>query len=175
MLINTGADPDDAGDDEVDTLGGPGVLGCGLLSIGIAAGDVTNYVADLGLTVTLTNGQFAVEAHVPDDLAAKFAAAALDLKLLLAALPKLIGQVESALRASGAAATGNGKVPLVGDALDAGADVAGQLEDVTQTLVDEIGPVVDAVADPDAGLQSASAEPRLRQPQRHRTVAEARR
>ncbi|MDQ1496619.1 MAG: hypothetical protein QOG69_3102, partial [Actinomycetota bacterium] len=155
VTTSAGTDPVDTTDDTVIALGGPGVLGCGLLSIGIAAGTVTNYVADVGIKVELTNGQFIVTPAIPDDLLARFAAEALDLRLILAALPKLIGQVKDAMRASGAAATGNGKLPLIGDALDAGADVAKKLQDITQTLSDEIGNYVGGLNDPDAGLKSA--------------------
>ena len=81
VTTSTGADPDSTGDDTVVALSGTGVLGCGLLSIGIAAGNVTNYVADLGIKVELSGGQFTVTPAIPDDLVAKFAAAALDLRL----------------------------------------------------------------------------------------------
>ena len=67
------------------------VLGCGLLSIGIAAGSVTNYVADLGI-VELSGGQFTVTPAIPttclDSLQRHSTAP------YLAALPKLIDQVK---------------------------------------------------------------------------------
>ena len=110
-------------------------LGCAAISLGISAGGVTNYAGDLGLTVA---DDFTITPHIPADLGAQLAAAALDLRLIMAALPEIIGSVEDSLRASGAAAAGNNKIPLVGDALDAGADVAGALRQVTQEVVDSI-------------------------------------
>lgn len=123
-------------------------MGCGLISVGVSAGTATNYVADLGLTVDLTAGEFTITPYIPADLAAKFASAALDIRLLLNALPPLLGELKDGLRASGAAAAGNGKLPLIGDALDAGADVAGELQTLTQGLVDLLDPIVSQVSEP---------------------------
>ena len=84
------------------------------------------------------SGQLEITPSIPADLLANLAAQALDLELLLKALPEIIGSVESALRAGASDDAGNAKVPLIGDALDAGADVAGALRDVAQTVVDNI-------------------------------------
>ncbi|MEO6651208.1 MAG: hypothetical protein ABIP17_00950 [Ilumatobacteraceae bacterium] len=116
-------------------------LGCAAISVGIAVKDGTgaiigsNYVADLGLVV---EPDFTITPYIPADLLAQFATAALDWELLLKALPEIIGSVEQGLRATAAGAAGNNKIPIVGDALDAGADVAGELRDVAQQVVDSI-------------------------------------
>jgi Ca2+-binding RTX toxin-like protein len=128
-------------------------LGCAAISLGLKAGSAVNYVADLGLTVDLVGGEFVITPYVPADLLAQFAAAALDFELLLKALPEIIGSVEQALRSSAADAAGNNKIPLIGDALDAGADVAGALRDVAQTVVDNIPPEVYDATDV-AGLKT---------------------
>ena len=154
LLLEDKPEPDP--DVTVDLTG----LGCAAISLGISAGDVTNYAGDLGLTVA---DDFTITPHIPANLAAQLAAAALDLRLILAALPEIIGSVEGALRASGAAAAGNGKVPLIGDALDAGADVAGALRQVTQEVVDSIPPEVyerhDGGRRPDRARRSSSTTP----------------
>ena len=66
-------------------------LGCTAISLGISAGGVTNYAGDLGLTVA---DDFTITPHIPANLAAQLAAAALDLRLIMAALPEIIGSVE---------------------------------------------------------------------------------
>ena len=122
-------------------------LGCGVLSVGIAAGAVTNYVADLGIEV---GEDFTINAVVPADLAAAISVAALDLNLLVAALGELAAEVEVSLRASASSAAGNGSLPFVGDALDAGADVAGAISDAADWLTTNID--LAAISDPAVGL-----------------------
>ena len=137
----------DCGTIVVDTVPDPDTtaaltgLGCAAISVGIAVKDSggniigSNYVADLGLVV---EPDFTITPYLPADLLAQFAAAALDWELLLKALPEIIGSVEQALRASGSEAAGNNKIPIIGDALDAGADIAGTLRDIAQQVVDSI-------------------------------------
>ncbi|MEO6570140.1 MAG: hypothetical protein ABIO83_01190 [Ilumatobacteraceae bacterium] len=132
-------------------------LGCAALSVGLGVGDTSAYVADLGLTIDVVGGEFVITPHIPANLASEFAAAALDFELLLKALPEVIGTVEQALRASGASAAGNNEIPLIGDALDAGADVAGQLRTVAQAVVDAIPPEVYDASDV-GGLTTALQE-----------------
>lgn len=129
ILVTDVPDPDP---DVTADLSG---LGCAAISVGLSAGGTTDYVADLGLVV---NPDFTITPYLPDDLLARFAAAALDWELLLKALPEIIGSVEQGLRATAAGEAGNNKIPIVGDALDAGADVAGTLREVAEQVVDSI-------------------------------------
>ncbi|MDH3540831.1 MAG: hypothetical protein OEP52_12585, partial [Acidimicrobiia bacterium] len=117
-------------------------LGCAAISVGLGVGEASTYVADLGLTVDIVAGEFVITPHIPANLATEFLNAALDIELLLKALPEIIGSVEDGLRATASSAAGNGKIPLIGDALDAGADVAGELRNVAQLIVDNVPPEV---------------------------------
>jgi Ca2+-binding RTX toxin-like protein len=146
VTTSKGADLGDPSDDTVVTLGDSPAIGCGIVSLGVEGGSVTNYVADLGLEV---NNDFTITTAVPDDLLAQFEAAALDLNLLVSALGELASQVEVSLRASASSAAGNGSLPFVGDALDAGADVAGAISDAAAWLTANID--LSAVTNPGPG------------------------
>lgn len=138
IVTDRGPDPVDPSDDTAVALTG---LGCAAISLGLAVKDASgaivgvNYVADLGLVV---EPDFTITPHIPQDLLDQFLAAALDWELLFKALPEIIGSVEQSLRASASTEAGNNKIPLVGDALDAGADVAGALREAAQYIVDTI-------------------------------------
>jgi hypothetical protein len=135
IVIEDVADPDP--DVTADLEG----LGCAAISLGLAVknaqGEIidVNYVADLGLVV---EPDFTITPYIPQDLLDHILAAALDWELLFKALPEIIGSVEQSLRASASTEAGNNKIPIVGDALDAGADVAGALREAAQFIVDSI-------------------------------------
>lgn len=119
-------DPDeDATTDNSETLAGPG---CAKLAIGLNG----TYLGDLGIRI---NGlaPFSADFFLPADLETELLNAVLDWGLLLQALPDLLDKLEAALDGTASDA----KLPLIGDALDAGADI------VNKVNTQFVGPLAD--------------------------------
>ncbi|MFN2539359.1 MAG: hypothetical protein ABR549_14590 [Mycobacteriales bacterium] len=86
------------------------------------------YLGDVGFAASSLTGPFVTA--VPDSLIAKLQSKVLSFEFLLKTLDQLVGQLRDSL--SGAA---NGvKLPVVGDVLDAGANVADKLQSVVSAL-----------------------------------------
>lgn len=98
-----------------------GAAGC--LKVSASLG--STYLKDIGIklnNVDLT-ASGAVDIFTPPDLAAQIGAALLDWDLLLQALPDLLEKLEGTLDGTASGV----KIPLLGDALDGGADVVNKL------------------------------------------------
>lgn len=138
--MNTPATPDNAGDD-TDVKG----VACGRLSLAFKSGSDLDYLSDVAFTTNLpANGDFSVSAHIPDALGDELASKVLSWNTLLNALPELLVRVEEGLRASSGSGPDGGKIPVIGDAMDAGADVVGVINDEVIPLANTIGSTVDA-------------------------------
>ncbi|MBW3668521.1 MAG: hypothetical protein KY443_04835 [Actinobacteria bacterium] len=133
-------------------------MACGRVSLGFVKPDSTvEHLSDVGFAADLTADKkgFTFTTAVPPALTSRLLAYALDWDMLLRALPDLLTRLEEGLEASANSGTGNNKLPIVGDALDAGADIVNKLNTgVVTPTIDAIGPVVDAATTPDE-VQSA--------------------
>ena len=121
-------------------------VACGRLSLGFRSGSSVQYIDDVGFSISglSDGGDFTVATHIPPGFSDKLAARVISWETLLNALPELLARVEEGLRASSGTGPDGGKVPIIGDALDAGADVVGVLNDQVIPLTQSIGGTIDA-------------------------------
>jgi hypothetical protein len=92
-----------------------------------------NFIGDLGLVWPSFSD--APTVLLPDDLGDRIANSAFNLNFLLKALPQLLDDLKSTL----SNANGTHKVPIIGDALDAGANIVDQLKtNIVQPAIDGI-------------------------------------
>ena len=113
---------------------------CAALSMGVEIGNELLYMGDLAFSQDLDGSPPTVSGI--ERLEDRIASAVLDWSLLFKALPEILEDVENTL--SGAA--GDVSVPLVGDALDAGADVAGVLrEEVVKPINENVLPLIEEI------------------------------
>ena len=92
------------------------------------AASIEGYVGDIGARLTTAGG--ALQIATPPDLLTLLASRILDPAFLLEAFRQLVADVAEALKGAGK----DVEVPILGDALDAGADVAGTLESAITDL-----------------------------------------
>ncbi|MDQ1438616.1 MAG: hypothetical protein QOK43_2245 [Acidimicrobiaceae bacterium] len=111
-------------------------VGCARLAVGFGG----HYDGDLGIKITSLS-PFSATPYIPAALQNDLAHAALDWTVLLQALPNLLDRLEATLDGTSA----NTKLPLVGDTLDAGANVVGNLRDHIVTPLANLGQQVNAV------------------------------
>lgn len=141
-------DPTTATDPTTDLEG----LACGRVAVGFVKPDNSvEYLSDVGFEADLAadNKSFTVTPEVPPALTSKLASMILDWDMLLRALPDLLTRLEEGLEASANSGTGNSKLPIVGDALDAGADIVNKVNTgVVTPTIDAIGPVLDTATEP---------------------------
>ena len=121
-------------------------IACGRLSLGFRAGSTIDYIDDVAFAISgiEDDGDITPALHIPDGFADKLAARVISWDTLLNALPELLARVEEGLRASSGTGPDGGKVPIIGDALDAGADVAGVINDEVIPLAQTIGNSIDS-------------------------------
>jgi Ca2+-binding RTX toxin-like protein len=140
-------DPDeDPGTDNSETLEGPG---CAKLALGLN----DTYLGDLGIRVN-SLAPFDADVYTPEDLETAILNALLDWDMLLQALPELLEKLEASLDGTAS----DVKVPLLGDALDGGADVVNRIRTNVVEPVSNLAATVasagdadgDGDADPDA-------------------------
>lgn len=114
----------------------PGVstLDGAVACVRLAAG-IEGYVGDVGARLTTAGGS--LQVATPPDLLTLLASRILDPAFLLEAFRQLVADVAEALKGAGK----DVEVPILGDALDAGANVASKLESAItqlQTSLDQI-------------------------------------
>jgi Ca2+-binding RTX toxin-like protein len=143
-IVNDDGVAEDPEDDPTVNLQG---LACARLSLGVGTPGSVSYAGDVGASFSTNGTTFTPNLVIPQATLNALLANALDIKLLLKAIPELLGKVEAGLRASTSSATGSSKLPFVGDALDAGADVAAKLKQAADAIVDAIPNNVSAAAD----------------------------
>ena len=121
--FSNGGNPEDCGTIQDDEDATPnevpltGNHGCAKLALGLGGA----YLGDLGIEVNGLPSNFRV--ITPANLEERIANALLDWDMLVQAIPRLLEKLEGALDG-----TKNGaKVPLIGDTLDAGADIVGKI------------------------------------------------
>ncbi|HYF61909.1 MAG TPA: hypothetical protein VD886_03795, partial [Herpetosiphonaceae bacterium] len=131
-------DPDGDGGNDPIALSGDGCL---RLSMGLNS----TYLGDLGFVATDITDFDTWHVYVPDDLIDNIGSALLDWNLILQALPPLLDELQNTLE-GGAADT---KLPLIGDALDAGADIVGLINDNIVTPLADLAAQLNAAVDQD--------------------------
>ncbi len=142
---------DDDGDPSTDPVELAGVA-CGKLSLGLIVGNApVDHLGDVGFSVSgiASNGTPNITAVIPQSVLDEISSRALSWDMLLQALPYLLERIEEGLRATAGAGPDGGKVPIIGDALDAGADVVGRFNSEVLPLVNQVAAVLDGI--PDAG------------------------
>ncbi|MPZ74156.1 MAG: hypothetical protein GEU74_13150, partial [Nitriliruptorales bacterium] len=139
-------------------------VACGRLSLGFRSGSNVEYIDDVAFSISALgdDGSFTPATHIPAGFADKLAARVISWDTLLNALPELLARVEDGLRASSGTGPDGGKVPIIGDALDAGADVVGVLNDEVIPLAQSIGGTIDAAlvdcTDPEVECTTETAD-----------------
>ncbi|MDX6226095.1 MAG: hypothetical protein QOE64_2471, partial [Frankiales bacterium] len=135
-------DTDSTDDPSVPLDGGDA---CARLSLKLGS----TYLGDVGVKIgDITNPGGTTSFSAPEALAQQIAAAVLDWRFLLGALPKLLERLQTSLDGSAQSV----KLPIVGDALDAGADVVGKVKGVADqlnTIGDQIQAEITANTDTD--------------------------
>lgn len=113
---------------------------CAALSMGVTVGDQLVYLGDLTFSQNLDGSGPGVDGmgRLPDRIAASL----LDWRLLFRALPELLEDVKENLKG----AANNVSIPLVGDALDGGAEVAHVLRTgVVDPIYDNLGDLIEQI------------------------------
>jgi Ca2+-binding RTX toxin-like protein len=98
---------------------------CARLSLNLLVGSTTTPLGEFGYVMPDVRQRQVFTATIPPTLTTQIADALLDWTLLLNALPELLDDLRQAL--DGAAS--DVKLPLIGDSLDAGADVVNTIEE----------------------------------------------
>lgn len=131
-----------------DFVPGESVLDDAVACVRLAA-SIEGYVGDIGARLTTAGGS--LQIATPPDLLTLLASRILDPAFLLEAFRELVADVAEALKGAGK----DVEVPILGDALDAGADVAGTLESAIadlqaalQTIQDTLKPAPANPGDP---------------------------
>lgn len=147
-LTNGGQDQDcGTGDFDNDPNTAETAIGgkaCAVLSLAAVIGSPVP-LGDLGLSMTDFTDLSTLDVQVDPELLQKLQDAVLSVEFLLRALPPLLDQLEVSLRSGSA---GGQKLPIIGGALDAGADVVGKLNGF-------VTPAATGLADAVAGLDEA--------------------
>jgi hypothetical protein len=132
--------PEDTDDQSVSGLA------CGRLSLGLSVGDNVEYIDDVAFKVgaLAPDGGFTVTTYIPAQVGTRLADEVLSWDTLLNSLPELLARLEEGLKASSGSGPDGQKIPLIGDALDAGADVVGTVNDEVVPLAQNIGDYIDA-------------------------------
>ncbi len=112
----------------------------------LAMGLNNTYLGDLGMVAPDLAAPSNWQVYLPADLLDQIANSLLDWDLLLQSLPKLLTKLQVLLEGGAA----NTSLPLLGDALDAGADIVETLNTYVVTPLANLGAQLKAVADQDS-------------------------
>jgi Ca2+-binding RTX toxin-like protein len=118
---------------------------CAVLSLAAVIASSPVELGDLGLSLADFSDPTAIDVQVDPELLQKLQDEVLSIEFLLRALPPLLEQLEGSLRAPSAAGQ---KLPIIGGALDGGADVVAKLNDF-------VTPAATGLADAVEGLNTA--------------------
>ncbi len=149
------ATTNDCGTANGETMSGDA---CANLSLALIVGPSVTYLGELGFRAAALEDPDSVTTpekwyvSVPPNLGAQIASAALDWTLILQALKGLADQLEANL--DGASADIH--LPLIGDALDAGADVVGAINNNVITPLADLA--ADLQASANAGMVSTTIQ-----------------
>ena len=121
--------------------------GCAKIALGLGS----TYLGDLGFLAPELETSGGWQFFVPTDLASQIAGALLDWTLLLNALPPLLDDLEARLQTGAQDVS----LPLIGDSLDAGADIVRTINDNVITPLNAIVLEINTVADVDDDGDSA--------------------
>lgn len=142
-------DDDDASPDPVSLDGGPG---CAKLALGLG----NTYLGDLGVKVESLPSGFRI--ITPQNLEDRIQDALLDWDMLVQSIPKLLQKLEAALDGTQSGV----KVPLIGDALDAGADVVNKIRTTIEPPLNGLSAAMaSGSADGDSDTDAADLRTRI--------------